>query len=74
VLARLAQAGCDCDVVVEHPDPDPDLRAAFESCRALLGLSHVTTLARRLTVDDIARLLASASLRHRRPGLIQLRH
>jgi hypothetical protein len=74
VLARLAQAGCNCDVVVEQREHDPDLRAAFDSCRELLGLTHVTTLSRRLTVDDIARLLAAASLRNSRPGLIQLRH
>jgi hypothetical protein len=74
VLARLAQSGCNPDVVVEARAHDPDLRAAFDSCGDLLGLTHVTTLSRRLTVDDVARLLASASLRANRPGLIQLRH
>jgi hypothetical protein len=74
VLARLAHAGCNPDVVVESREDDPDLLAAFESCRELLGLTHVTTRARRLTMDDVARLLASASVRARRPGLIQLRH
>ncbi len=74
VLARLAQNGCNPDVVVEARAHDPDLRAAFDSCRDLLGLTHVTTLSRRLTVDDVARLLASASLRGTRPGLIELRH
>ena len=74
MLARLAYAGCNPDIVVESRESDPELRAAFDSCRDLLGLTHVTTVARRLTVDDVARLLASAGLRGRRPGLIELRH
>ncbi|GAN76923.1 hypothetical protein [Acidisphaera rubrifaciens] len=63
LLARLAHAGCNPDVVVEARADDPDLRAAFAACQDLLGLTHVRTVAHRLRPDDVGELLGRATLR-----------
>lgn len=63
LLARLAHAGCNPDVLVEARADDPDLRAAFAACQDLLGLTHVRTVAHRLRPDDVAHLLGRATLR-----------
>lgn len=63
LLARLAHAGCNPDVLVEARADDPDLRAAFAACQDLLGLTHVRTLGRRLRPGDVRDLLGRATLR-----------
>lgn len=73
LLARLAHAGCNPDVLVEARADDPDLRAAFAACQDLLGLTHVRTVAHRLRPADVRDLLGRATLRAH-GGIAATRH